>query len=77
MVAARRGVLGYSQEGACIVAQEACMVALGGMRGCSMGRGVHGCRWGGHAWDMTRYGDMINERAVRYASYWNAILFRE
>ena len=24
-----------------------------------------GCSWGGHAWDMTRYGDTINERAVR------------
>ena len=31
-----------------------CMVAPGG---------VHGCL-GGHAWDMTRYGDMVNERAV-------------
>ena len=50
----------------------------GGMRGCSWG-GMHGCSvghawllpgghaWllGGHAWDTTRYGDMINERAVR------------
>ena len=34
--------------------------------------GMHGCCWGacmvapgGHAWDTTRYGDTINERAVR------------
>ena len=52
----------------------------GGIRGYSRGRGVHGCFGGacvvaprGHAWllpewcawDMMRYGDMINERAVR------------
>ena len=49
--------------GACVVAPGgACVVALGGMRGCS--GGVHGCS-GGHAWDMTRYGDTVNERAVR------------
>ena len=36
-------------------------VVKGGMcgEGCMCGGG------GGHAWDMTRYGDMINERAVR------------
>ena len=33
----------------------------GGMHGCS-GRGMHGCSWGG--WDMTRYGDTVNEWAV-------------
>ena len=77
LVAARRGVLGCSQEGACIVVQGACMVASGGMHGCSGGGGVHGCCWGGHAWDMMRYGDTINEQAVRYASYWNAFLFQE
>ena len=64
----------------------ACMVALGGMHGCSGGGcgcswgsmcgcsqgGMHGCSQGvcmvalgGHSWDMTRYGDTINERAVR------------
>ena len=58
----------------------ACVVALGGMCGCSWGacmvaRGVAcvvapgGHAWllggGGHAWDMMRYGDTINERAVR------------
>ena len=55
-----------------------CMVAPGGVRGCSWGAymvapgGVHGYSWGacvvaprGHAWDTTRYGDTINERAVR------------
>ena len=58
----------------------ACMVALGGhawllpggwhvwllwagMCGCSRG-GIRGCL-GGHAWDTTRYGDTVNERAVR------------
>ena len=43
--------------GACMVAPRGqCVVAPGGM---------HGCSGGVHAWDMTRYGDMINERAVR------------
>ena len=35
----------------------------GGMRGCS--GGVHGCSGGRHAWDTMRYGDTVNERAVR------------
>ena len=44
-------------------------VHRGGVRGCSKG-GVGGCSggcsWGGwRVWDMTRYGDTINERAVR------------
>ena len=58
----------------------ACIVDLGGMHGCSGGAcvvapggacvvapggHVHGCSGGGHAWVMTRYGDTINERAVR------------
>ena len=51
---------------------------LGGVCGCLGGHvwllwgGMHGCCWGvcvvapgGHAWDTTRYGDTINERAVR------------
>ena len=49
----------------------ACMVALGGMRGCLWG-GIYGFSrghvWlllGGHKWDTTRYGDTINERVVR------------
>ena len=41
------------------------MVAPGGVCGCSQ----RGCAWllpgGGRAWDMTRYGDTITERAVR------------
>ena len=46
----------------------------GGVRGCSGGGVVCGCSQGGHAWllrrgwrawDTTRYGDTINERAVR------------
>ena len=51
--------------GACVVAWwGACMVARGGMHGCC--RGVRGCSRGeGCAWDTTRYGDTINERAVR------------
>ena len=65
------GMCGCS-GGVCMVAWgEACMVALGGhmwllqggVHGCSGGRGVHGCL-GGHAWDKTRYGDTVNERAV-------------
>ena len=58
--------------GACMVAPRwgmhgcsggACVVALGGMRGCSGGACV--VAPGGHAWDTTRYGDTVNERAVR------------
>ena len=29
------------------------------------GEGVGVCGEGGHAWDTTRYGDTINERAIR------------
>ena len=78
---------GVVTRGACMVAlggmhgcsQGACVVAPGGMGGCS-GGGVHGCSQGacivalggmggcsqgGRAWDTTRYGDTVNERAVR------------
>ena len=65
------GVRGCS--GGCVVAPRGGMHghSQGGMCGCS--GGVHGCSqgghvWlllGGHAWDMMRYGDMINEQAVR------------
>ena len=41
-----------------------CGCSGGDMRGCSWG-GMHGCSRGGHAWDMIRYGDTINERVVR------------
>ena len=42
-----------------------CMVALGGMHGCSREGGHVRLLRGGSAWDTTRYGDTINERAVR------------
>ena len=65
------GMRGCSLGGVCMVAPGggmcgcsggACMVAPGGVPGCS--GGMHGCS-GGHAWDTTRYGDTVNERAVR------------
>ena len=42
----------------------------GGMHGCSRGhmwllRGAFMIAPGGHAWDTMRYGDMVNEQAVR------------
>ena len=51
----------------------ACVVAPGGMRGCSGGGAcmvAPGCvcmvaPGGGCAWDTTRYGDTVDERAVR------------
>ena len=58
-------------EGMCGCSWGACVVALGGMHGCSRGGAwllPEGHAWlllGGHAWDTTRYGDTINERAVR------------
>ena len=74
------GMHGCSR-GACVVAWGAYMVAPGGMGvACVVALGgVHGCSgghawllWGGcvvapegHAWDMMRYGDTVNERAVR------------
>ena len=48
----------------------ACVVALGGIHGCSGGcvwllqGGMLSCSGGGHAWDMMRYGDTVNERVV-------------
>ena len=73
------GVCGCSQGGVHGCSGGACMVAprgasrllWGGMCGCS--QGVCGCSQGGHAWlllgvcawDTTRYGDTVNERAVR------------
>ena len=67
-------------RGACVVApRRTCMVAPGRVHGCSGGHacvvapggacvvaaGGHAGLLGGHAWDMTRYGDTINEWAVR------------
>ena len=68
VVAPRGGMRGCS-GGACVVAPGACMVARGGC-GCSGGAcvvawgGMYGCSQGG-MWDTKRYGDTINERAVR------------
>ena len=42
--------------GACVVVPGVCMVAPGGA--CMVALG-------GHAWDMMRSGDTVNERAVR------------
>ena len=55
-VVAPGGVRGYSRG--------VCMVALGGHAWLLWGACVV-APGGGHAWDMTRYGDTINERAVR------------
>ena len=52
------GVCGCSGEGVCGCSQGAGHEWL--LQGC-----VHGCSQKGHVWDTTRYGDMINERAVR------------
>ena len=41
----------------------ACMIAQGGVHGCSGGACV--VAPGGRAWDMTTYGDTVNEWAVR------------
>ena len=50
-------------RGACVVAPGgACMVAPGGA--CMVAPGGGG-REGWRAWDTTRYGDTVNERAVR------------
>ena len=71
------GMCGFPRGEACVVALGgACMVALGGMCGCSRGHvwllqggmvalGACVVALGGCAWDTTRYGDMVNERAVR------------
>ena len=58
------GACMVAPRGACMVALGGCAWLLGGMHGCSQG----GCVWllpGGHAWDMRRYGDTVNEQAVR------------
>ena len=63
-VVAPGGPMHGCSGGACMVARGACMVALGGHAWLLPG-GVHGCSWGEPAWDTMRYGDTINERAVR------------
>ena len=72
------GMHGCSWMGGVWLLQGACMVALGGMHGYYGGHawllrgGMRGCSGGcvwlllrGHAWDTMRYGNTINERAVR------------
>ena len=56
MCGCSQGVCGCSQ-GVCGCFQGVCVVAAGG--------GMHGCSQGGMRGDTTRYGDTINERAVR------------
>ena len=74
MVAQGGGMCMVAPGGACVVARggmHGCSggghawLLPGGVRGCS-GGGMCGCSWGrGHVWDMMRYGDTVNERAVR------------
>ena len=65
------GVCGSSRGGMCGCSGVYVVVLEGGVCGCSGGHawlllgGMCHCSQGGHAWDMTRYGDTINERAVR------------
>ena len=60
------GVCGCS-GGVCGCFGGACMVALEGVCVVAPGGGVRGCSGGGggRVWDTTRYGDTVNERAVR------------
>ena len=70
---APRGCAWLLPGGTCLVARGACVVALGGHAWLLGGhvwllRGRGGHAWllrGGRAWDTTRYGDTVNERAVR------------
>ena len=71
-VVAPGGYVWLLLEGVCGYSWGACVVAPGGHAWLLPGGhawllwGVHA--WllpGGHAWDTTRYGDTINERAVR------------
>ena len=75
------GVHGCSGGGCVVAPGGACMVAPGGCAWLwLLWGGVCGCSWGAcmvarggvcvvapgrHVWDTTRYGDMVNERAVR------------
>ena len=61
------GVGAWLLRGACVVAlgMGACMVALGGHAWLLWGRACVVALGGGRAWDTTRYGDTVNERAVR------------
>ena len=65
------GVCAWLLWGACVVAPwGACIVAQGGHVWLLLGvcawllQGGHAWLLGGHMWDMTRYGDTVNEQAV-------------
>ena len=58
-----RGMRGCSQGGHAWLLWEGMCGCSGGVHGCS--RGACMVALGGCAWDTTRYGDTINERAVR------------
>ena len=60
----RGGMCGCS-GGACMVARGVWLLRGGGVRGCSGGVCVVASGGGGCAWDTTRYGNTVNERAVR------------
>ena len=60
-VVAGGGVRGCQGEHAWLPGE--CAWLLGGVRGCW--GGMHGERGRGHVWNTTRYGNTINERAVR------------
>ena len=52
--------------GACVVAAGGHAWLLPGGHAWLLQRGMHGCsQGGGRVWDTTRYGDTVNERAVR------------
>ena len=78
----RGGVRGCSQGGRERGCSRggACVVALGGVHGCSRG-GMHGCSRGrmcGCSWGgMHGFFDEIRSMSGRYASYWNAFLFND
>ena len=63
-------------RGVCMAALGggACVVAQGGMHGCS--GGVHGCSRGGDMHGIRRHTE-IWSMSRQYASYWNAFLFDE
>ena len=65
MVAPRGACVVAPWRGVCGCSRGACMVAPRGMHGCSGGAYVVAPGGEGHWWDTTRYGDTVNERAVR------------
>ena len=61
---ARGGMCGCS-GGMCGCSGGACVVALEGHAWLLPGGACMVAPGGGHTWDTTRYGDTVNERAVR------------